>query len=35
MENVIVDWIHITEVKDLTGSFDYGSETVESFLTVF
>jgi hypothetical protein len=33
MGNVIVVWIHITEVRDLTDFFDYGIEREESFLT--
>jgi len=30
--NVIVDCIHITEVRDVTDCFDCGTETAESFL---
>ena len=33
MGNVIVDWIHITEVRELTDCFVHGTETVENFLT--
>lgn len=29
MGNVIVDWIHITEVRDVTDCLDYGTERVE------
>jgi hypothetical protein len=33
MGNVIVDWIRITEVRELTDCFEHGTETAESFLT--
>jgi hypothetical protein len=33
MGNVIVDWIHITDFRDVTDSLDYGNETAESLLT--
>ena len=33
MGNVIVDWIHITEVRELTDYFVHGTETAERFLT--
>ena len=33
MGNVIVDWIHVTEVRELTEGFEHGTETAETFLT--